>query len=154
MDELQGLVEHLFNSVSQLAELLYTRSVTNLGGTFKAMTPKQVIRLVIVVGAYCLLRPYIIKLAGKHQEKQMEENEKQAEITPNQLRGQINIPEDSDDDEGGGGEQTQATASDWGKKARRRQRNVIKKLLDAEEKRLKQLEEDEEDKEIAQYLVG
>ncbi|RYP45217.1 hypothetical protein DL768_008410 [Monosporascus sp. mg162] len=154
MDELQGMVEHLFDSVSKLGELLYTRTTTNLGGSIKQMTPKQWIRLVIIVGAYCLLRPYILKMASKHQQREMEREEQRAqvEITPNQLRGQVvDIPEDSDDDEDG---QTQTTAADWGKKARRRQRNMIKKLLDAEEKRLQQLQEDEEDKDIEDYLVG
>ncbi|RYO94449.1 hypothetical protein DL766_008922 [Monosporascus sp. MC13-8B] len=154
MDELQGMVEHLFDSVSKLGELLYTRTTTNLGGSIKQMTPKQWIRLVIIVGAYCLLRPYVLKMASKHQQREMEREEQraQAEITPNQLRGQVvDIPEDSDDDDEDG--QTQTTAADWGKKARRRQRNMIKKLLDAEEKRLQQLQEDEEDKDIEEYLV-
>lgn len=159
MAELQDLFEHLFDSVSKLGELLYTRTSTNLDATFKNMTPKQWIRLVIIVGAYCLLRPYVLKMAGKHQERQLEkaqEEASKAEISPNQLRGQIDIPEDSDDEAAEGGEQAQAqaSASDWGKKARRRQRHMIKKLLDAEEKRLRELQEDEEDKDIEQYLVS
>lgn len=78
------------------------------------------------------------------------EEEEQAQISPNQLRGQaVEIPDDSDDDE-----QAESTATDWGKKARKRQRNMIKKMLDAEEKRLQELQEDEEDKDIEQYLVG
>lgn len=120
------------------------------------MTPKQWIRLVIIVGAYALLRPYIIKMGAKHQEKQLEkqfkeEEERQAQISPNQIRGEIGIPDESDDDDD---EQGETTASDWGKKARKRQRNVLKKMLDAEEKRLQELQEDEEDKDIEQYLVG
>ncbi|KAK7754897.1 hypothetical protein SLS62_003211 [Diatrype stigma] len=161
MDELQGLFEHLFGSVSQLADLLYTRTTTNVGSSFKSMSPQQWIRLVAIVGAYCLLRPYVMKMASKHQERQMEKAEEAdqaaaaaaaAEISPNQLRGQVGIPEDSEDEDGA--EQTQATAADWGKKARRRQRHVIKKLLDAEEERLRKLQEDEEDKDIEEYLVG
>lgn len=164
MDELQGLVEHLFDSVAQLAELVYSRATTNLGGSFKEMTPKQWIRLVAIVGAYCLLRPYVLNMAAKHQVKQLEKEEQKAaaaeaaaaEISPNQLRGKIDIPEDSDDEAEAGGtqSQTQTTAADWGKKARRRQRHVIKKLLDAEEERLRKLQEDEEDKDIEEYLVG
>lgn len=83
-----------------------------------------------------------------------EEAHSTAEITPNQLRGQIDIPEDSDDEGADTGEKTAAvTATEWGKKARRRQRNVIKKLIDAEEERLRQLQEDEEDKDIEEFLV-
>ncbi|KAI0881024.1 DUF1531-domain-containing protein [Annulohypoxylon maeteangense] len=155
MSELVDLVAHLFDSVNQLFNLVRERFSHNVSESFTSMTPKQWIRLVIIVGAYALLRPYIIKMGAKFQEKQMEkqfkeEEERQAEISPNQLRGEIGLPEDSDDED----EQAETTASDWGKKARKRQRNMIKKLLDAEEKRLQELQEDEEDKDIEQYLVG
>ncbi|KAI1462333.1 DUF1531-domain-containing protein [Annulohypoxylon moriforme] len=154
MSELVDLVAHLFDSVNQLFTLVRERFSHNVTESFTQMTAKEWIRLVIIVGAYALLRPYIIKMGAKHQEKQLEkqfkeEEERQAQISPNQLRGEIGIPEDSDDDE-----QAETTASDWGKKARKRQRNMIKKLLDAEEKRLQELQEDEEDKDIEQYLVG
>ncbi|OTA67472.1 DUF1531-domain-containing protein [Hypoxylon sp. EC38] len=153
MSELIDLFAHLFDSINQLFTLVKDRFSNNLSESFSSMTPKQWIRLVIIVGAYMLLRPYIIKLGAKHQEKQLEkqfkeEEERQAQISPNQLRGQLDIPEDSDEEE-----QAETTASDWGKKARKRQRNMIKKLLDAEEKRLQELQEDEEDKDIEQYLV-
>ncbi|KAI1651675.1 DUF1531-domain-containing protein [Daldinia loculata] len=155
MSELIDLVAHLFDSISELYTLVRDRFSNNIAESFTSMTAKEWIRLVIIVGAYALLRPYIIKLGAKHQEKQLEkqfaeEEAKQAEISPNQLRGEVGIPEDSDDDE----EQAETTASDWGKKARKRQRNMIKKLLDAEEKRLQELQEDEEDKDIEQYLVA
>ncbi|KAI1138820.1 DUF1531-domain-containing protein [Hypoxylon sp. FL0543] len=155
MSELVDLFAHLFDSINQLFTLVKDRFSNNLSESFTSMTPKQWIRLVIIVGAYMLLRPYIIKLGAKHQEKQLEkqfkeEEERQAQISPNQLRGeQLGIPEDSDDEE-----QAETTASDWGKKARKRQRKMINKLLDAEEKRLQELQEDEEDKDIEQYLVG
>ncbi|KAI0897807.1 DUF1531-domain-containing protein [Annulohypoxylon nitens] len=155
MSELFDLVAHLFDSVNQLFTLVRERFSHNVTESFSSMTPKQWIRLVIIVGAYALLRPYIIKMGAKHQEKQLEkqfkeEEERQAQISPNQLRGEIGIPDESDDDD----EQGETTASDWGKKARKRQRNVLKKMLDAEEKRLQELQEDEEDKDIEQYLVG
>ncbi|KAI1415189.1 DUF1531-domain-containing protein [Hypoxylon sp. FL1857] len=154
MSELFDLFAHLFDSISQLFTLVKDRFSTNVSESVSSMTPKQWIRLVVIVGGYALLRPYIIKLGAKHQEKQLEqqfqeEEERQAQISPNQLRGQVDIPEDSDEEE-----QAETTASDWGKKARKRQRNMIKKLLDAEEKRLQELQEDEEDKDIEQYLVG
>ncbi|KAI2608998.1 DUF1531-domain-containing protein [Hypoxylon fragiforme] len=157
MSELVELVSHLFDSISQLFTLVKDRASTNLSESFSSMTPKQWIRLVIVVGAYALLRPYIIKMGAKFQEKQLEkqfakeeEEAIAAEISPNQLRGSKHeIPDDSDDDN----DQAVTSATDWGKKARKRQRNMIKNLLDAEEKRLQELQEDEEDKDIEQYLV-
>ncbi|XXH00165.1 hypothetical protein Hte_006507 [Hypoxylon texense] len=157
MSELFDLVAHLFDSVTQLFTLVKDRFSNNISESFTTMTPQQWIRLVIIVGAYALVRPYIIKHGARFQERQLDkhyekerlEKEKQAEISPNQLRGQVDIPEDSDEDE-----QAETTATDWGKKARKRQRNMIKKILDEEEKKLQQLQEDEEDKDIEQYLVG
>jgi hypothetical protein len=142
-----------------LSSILITakdRTTTNLKTTLDSMTPEKWIRIIIIAGAYALLRPYIIKLGAKAQMRahEAEEAESTAEITPNQLRGQIDIPEDSDDEGADTGEKTAAvTATEWGKKARRRQRNVIKKLIDAEEERLRQLQEDEEDKDIEEFLV-
>ena len=108
-----------------------------------------------------LLRPYIIKLGAKSQMAQhereaaeTEEEAKKAAMSPNQLRGAVDIPDDTDDEDD---EKATAagtsTAADWGKKARRRQRAVIKKLLDEEERRLRESREEEEDKDIEEFLV-
>ena len=136
------------------------RLTTNLKASFSSMSPEKWIRLVIVVGTYMLLRPYLIKLGERIQMKAYEKEDqaaqaRQAQVSPNQLRGQIDIPEDSDDEDGeeNGNGAAQASATDWGKKARRRQRDVMKKLLDAEEKRLREKAGDEEDKDIEEYLV-
>ncbi|KAI1847232.1 hypothetical protein JX265_013357 [Neoarthrinium moseri] len=161
MSELQDLVAHLGESVQQLAGLVGMagqRFTTNLTASFTTMTLKHWIRLVMIVGTYLLVRPYIIKLGAKHQEKQFEkahaeEEEAQAKISPNQLRGQVDVPDDSDDELPEPEATAASTAADWGKKARKRQRNMIKKLIDAEEKRLQELQEDEEDKDIEQYLT-
>lgn len=79
------------------------------------------------------------------------ESAETAKISPNELRGRVQIPEDSDsEDETATG---QSTGPDWGKKARRRQRDMIKKLLEAEERRLQESKEEEEDKDIEEFLV-
>jgi hypothetical protein len=151
------------DTLRSLATLAGDRITNNVKSGFSNMTPEKWIRLIIVAGAYALLRPYIIKLGAKQQMKALEREGAEdaaasAEISPNQLRGQIDIPEDSDDEDvllGGKEKETVAavTATEWGKKARRRQRDVIKKLLDAEEERLRQEHEDEEDKDIEEFLV-
>jgi hypothetical protein len=100
-----------------------------------------------------LLRPYVIKLGSKAQMATHErESAESATISPNELRGRVQLPEDSDseDDEAAVGK---ATGPEWGKKARRRQRDMIKKLLDAEERRLQESKEEEEDKDIEEFLV-
>lgn len=99
-----------------------------------------------------------MKVAGSSQMKQHETpledqwDGPKAKVQPNTLRGQVEIPDHSDDEDN----ETPAsstTATDWGKKARRRQRDVLKKLIDVEEKRLAELQEDDEDKDIEEFLV-
>ncbi|KAI0119908.1 DUF1531-domain-containing protein [Nemania sp. FL0031] len=151
-DELAGLFVHLGESVWKLVALITDRTTTNLSASFDSMSAQQWIRLVAIVGAYALLRPYVIKMGAKHQEKQFEKAQQEgAQISPNELRGELGIPEDSDDDED---EQGETTAADWGKKARKRQRNMIKQLLDAEEKRLQETIDEQEDKDIEEFLIG
>ncbi|KAK9775543.1 putative Protein trafficking Pga2 [Seiridium cardinale] len=159
MSELQDLLAHLGDSINQLFGLIGVvgeRFATNLGASFSTMTLKHWIRLVMIVGTYLLVRPYMVKLGAKYQEKQFEkvaEADSAAAISPNQLRGQVDIPEESDDEEQDLEATAATTSSDWGKKARKRQRVMLKKLIDAEEKRLEELQEDEEDKDIEQYLT-
>jgi len=125
----------------------------NVGETFSNMTLEKYIRIVVIVGAYALLRPYIMKLGSKFQTKEHEkevdpgEMAAAAAISPNSLRGQVQVPEDSEDE---GGE---VTSADWGKKARRRQRQLVRRVLEAEEKLRREQEEDEEDKDIEEFLV-
>jgi hypothetical protein len=148
------------DGILNLLYIAYERFTRNLRGTLEGMSPEKWIRIVIIVGTYMLLRPYLLKLGGKAQMNQHEkeaaeaeaEAEAQAKMSPNELRGhKIQIPEDSDDSDAEG--EGQASATDWGKKARRRQRTMVKKLLDAEEKRLQELQEDDEDKDIEEFLT-
>ncbi|KUI52578.1 hypothetical protein VM1G_06812 [Cytospora mali] len=150
------------NDLLNFFYVIYERFTRNLRGSLEGMSPEKWIRIVIVVGAYVLIRPYILKLGGKVQMAQHEkeaaaaeaeaEAKAKAKMSPNQLRGHtVNVPEDSDDSEAE--EEGQASATDWGKKARRRQRTMIKKILNAEEKRLRELQEDDEDKDIQEFLT-
>lgn len=130
--------------------LRYGQSATNnLSNVFSEMTIQQWIRLVIVVGGYMLIRPYAIKYLGKKKiEEWQEEDEKEkAKISPNQLRGEKGPIELGDSDEEGEG-----TASDWGHAARLRQRKMVKKLLEVNEEQKRQLQEDDDDKDIAEFL--
>ncbi|KAI1169163.1 DUF1531-domain-containing protein [Nemania serpens] len=151
-DELTGLFVHLGESVWKLVSLVTERTSSNVSASFDSMTAQQWIRLVAIVGAYALLRPYVIKMGAKYQVKQFEKDQQEdaAQISPNQLRGELGIPEESDDDD----DQGETTAADWGKKARKRQRNMIKQLLDAEEQRLQETLDEQEDKDIEEFLVG
>lgn len=118
----------------------------NLSNTFNNMTMQSWIRLVVIVGGYMLLRPYMMKFVTKGAVKKMEEQDereqRKAQISPNELRGLVE--EEPEIDEQGDG-----TGADWGQKARVRQRTMLKNMLEAEEQR--RLEE-EEDKDIADLL--
>ncbi|KAK4239649.1 protein trafficking Pga2 [Achaetomium macrosporum] len=144
------------DGLANLASTVGNRFATNLKGSFTDMTPEKFIRIVIIAGAYLLLRPYLIKLGGRAQMKSHEEEaaradaEAKAKISPNELRGKVEIPEDTDEEDDATGE---STGPDWGKRARRRQREMIKKLLDAEERRLRESQEELEDKDIEEFLV-
>lgn len=150
--------------IARLVGIGYDRLTTNMRKSFDGMSPEKWIRIVIVVGAYCLIRPYLMKLGGKVQMKQYEkeaaetrsEEDRQAKMSPNELRGYKEIPEDSDDEDDGQQQQPgqgQTSSAEWGKKARKRQRNTIKKILAAEEQRLQDLQDDDEDQDIEQYLT-
>ena len=71
------------------------------------------------------------------------------------LKGQVEIPEDTDSEGEEDGRVKATGAADWGKKARRRQRRVLRSLIEADEKRRKEEEEEAgSDKEIEELLEG
>jgi hypothetical protein len=141
--------------MADLFEILLQRFdhwTANLKQTLAGLDAQKLIRIVAIVGAYLLLRPYLIKLAGKSQMGQHEKEEEEAaaakaKLSPNDLRGKVQIPDDSDDEEG------EPVVADWGKKARRRQRKVLKKMLDDHAKKLEEEQEDDEDKDIEEFLT-
>lgn len=121
----------------------------NLAATFSDMSTQNWIRMIVIVGGYMLLRPYVLKLAGKVAVRKMEDQDAKekaaakAKISPNELRGEL--AEDGTETE----EQGESTGADWGEKARTRQRVMLKQLVEAEELRR---QEEEDDKDIADLL--
>lgn len=125
----------------------------NTSTAFAELRLKDYIRLVVIIGAYCLLRPYIIALGGKLQTKVHERDSAEGvEIHPNELRGKFEIPgvDDSDGDD----EDDEAQPGDWGRNARVRQRKFIRAALEKEEQRLRDEAEAESDKELEEFLIG
>lgn len=131
---------------------------------YGSMSIREWLRIVVIVGAYLLLRPYLTKGAAKIQAdrhaKEMDPEEmvnakaERAVISANSLRGQVQLPEESDSDEAEVAEAA-GTGANWGKKARKRQRQMIKRIIEADEKLRRETEafDDEEDKDIEQYLT-
>lgn len=125
---------------------------TNFRNMFLNTSTEQYLQLVIIVGAYLLIRPYLLKYAEKTQAKQYEKelkngesNTAKAKISPNSLRGKVEVPDDTDEED-----DNETSGANWGKKARRRQRKYVKKILSEEEQRLE--EEDRLAKEIEDAL--
>jgi hypothetical protein len=139
----------------------YHNFTHNIVHMWDGMTAVKYIRMIAVVGAYILLRPYIAKFGERFQEKQHEKEldpyemgEQKAKLSPNALRGvggrAVELEESEEEEE-----EAEGTAADvkWGKKARKRQRMSIKKLLEQKERLLQEQQEDDDDKDIAKYLV-
>ncbi|KAH8682902.1 protein trafficking Pga2 [Tricladium varicosporioides] len=152
MDVIQGFIAQ----VQQWGNNLVRNSIHSFDG----MRVKDWIRMVAIVGAYLLIRPYLMKWGAKIQEKQhnkeIDADEvagPKAKVSPNVLRGhggkEVEIPDSDSEGEAEG----EATGAQWGKKARKRQRAYDKKLLAEVEERRRQLQEDDEDKDIMEYLV-
>ena len=141
------------------------------------MSGLQWIRIITIVGAYLLIRPYLTKAAAlgaaKKQKEALEDDDvvqrkKDRElndmniITPNILRGdkgrKVELPESSDEE--GGEEQGKASGGDakWGGKARKRQRQLLKKIIEQEERARREAQDvgtfySDEDKDIEEYLT-
>ena len=97
-------------------------AVSNITDSFERLTAKQTLRLIVFVCAYMLLRKYLLTLAAKRQERQLEAtisadkaaaaaDTRTAKLSPNNLRGASalehesqtfkypGIPYDTDEDE-------------------------------------------------------
>ncbi|KAJ6438557.1 protein trafficking PGA2 domain-containing protein [Purpureocillium lavendulum] len=128
-------------------------ATNNLSSSFTSMTTQSWIRLIVIVGGYMLLRPHLMKFVTKGAVKKMEEDDAkareqdaaQAEMTPNEFRGikEKLMFQAEQDDEGDG------TGADWGQKARVRQRQMLKDLLEEEERRRAA---ENEDADIQEFL--
>ncbi|KAK0663310.1 PGA2-homolog C27.01c [Lasiodiplodia hormozganensis] len=130
--------------------------------TTKAFSELRVydyIRLVTIIGAYCLLRPYLMKLGAHLQKKQHQADsqsdqiEAGATLSANDLRGRKKQPKiaipgvDSDSDS------EDEDKDDWGRAARLRQRKFVRQMLEAHEQKLREEAEADSDKEIEEFLI-
>ncbi|OBT88701.1 hypothetical protein VE02_03214 [Pseudogymnoascus sp. 03VT05] len=163
MTELNDLIDTVLGYIVQGFE-----NLKNNAEHYASMSLKEWVRIVTIIGAYLLLRPYLSQWAAKLQSDQHDKEIDSVEmatpatgpkaaISANSLRGQVKVPEDSEDDEDTGEAVVAAetTGANWGKKARKRQRAMIKRIIEADEKLRAETEayDDEEDKDIEQYLT-
>jgi Protein trafficking PGA2 len=149
--------------IPNLVKAGYNNFTRNIVHMWDGMGLLQYVRLIAIVGGYLLLRPYLMKWGAKLQARQHEKElnpyelatgdgkDGKGKISPNQLRdagGKVVELEESDSEE-----ETTGTDVKWGKKARKRQRAVVKKILEDKERVRREEQEDDEDKDIQEYLV-
>ncbi|CCU77434.1 unnamed protein product [Blumeria hordei] len=131
--------------------------VRNVWGMWDGMRLRDYIRIVVIVGVYLLLRPYLLKFAAKIQAKQnakstvTDKSAANVKISPNQLRG-TGMAGSEHDDLGDDENDRTASGADLGTKAKRRQKKAIKKTTGEEKKGL-EVQGENEDKEIMDLLI-
>ncbi|POS83851.1 hypothetical protein EPUL_005328 [Erysiphe pulchra] len=128
--------------------------VRNVTGMWDGMRPRDYIRIIVIVGAYLLIRPYLLKFAAKIQAKEYvkrnSEKNKQFEtvkISPNDLRdgGQTKANE---------AESVGTTSgAGWGDNAKKRQKNSETKSLKQQEQQIPDVNNEKKDVNILDYLV-
>jgi len=173
MDNAAARAQEVLDFIPLQLSIWYHNLTHNLTHMFDGMNNTRYIRVIAIIGAYFLLRPYVMKLGERMQKKEFEKEVdphflakggKKAAISPNVLRGfkgqevPLDEVEEERDDVVPGGKEAGTDGGDgdkanWGKKARKRQRGLAKKVLEEQEKRRLEAEGDEEDKDIMEHLL-
>ena len=158
-------------SVAVLTEW-WARFTTNTSKSLADMTLQNWIRLVIIVGTYLLVRPYLLNLGAYVQRKQLEKEDRRAReederrgaggwgaggwgaggLDANNLRGgaargaKIDIPGvESDEEDEGGVVESVKEGGEWGRRARVRQRKIVRNAVEEQERRLRRTAEDSDE---------
>ncbi|KAH7382158.1 protein trafficking Pga2, partial [Pyrenochaeta sp. MPI-SDFR-AT-0127] len=82
-------MDYILDNVGEWKDRLVNNSVKS----FTEMTPQRWIRIIVIVGAYLLIRPYLLNAAANRQKKQMEKEaeelglERSTEPNANDFRG-------------------------------------------------------------------
>ncbi|KAF3921910.1 hypothetical protein ABW20_dc0101278 [Dactylellina cionopaga] len=138
-------------SISLMLSRVYNRITQNLSQTFAASTRTDYIRLIAILGGYLLLRPYLQSLGAKYQERdhaRANDGNEEDSMAATGKKSRVIVGEghdlsDDDDDE--------SDEEAWGRKKRVQVRKEKARKQKEIEDRIK-ADEDEEDKEIAEFL--
>lgn len=135
--------------------------VRNVAGMWDGMRLRDYIRIIVIVGAYLLVRPYLLQLAAKIQAKEYAKRESQAshqssnqaKISPNYLRHAKTPPRASEktkvDYEG----ESIASGTKWGQKSMKRKVQPPNHSTEACEQIGQELNKETHDEGIYKYLV-
>jgi hypothetical protein len=137
-------------SLADIPSLLQTWASNfqrNATASFTNLKPKDVIRIIIVVGAYTLIiRPMLARLGSRFQAQQHAQSTSDPSTEQgNEAVGIAALDPDSESDDGGKGH---VRTGEWGRKARLRQRRFVRKALEANDGGA-----DDSDEEIKEFLV-
>ncbi|KAI4240515.1 MAG: hypothetical protein L6R40_005108 [Gallowayella cf. fulva] len=97
------------------------------------------LRLILVVVAYLLIRPWLMKLAERSQTAAHEKAAKSSAIAPKTPRAHAKAAD------GVGMEESTSSSWSWGPKARRRQKQAVDQTV---EKEIMKAEEDDEEEDV------
>ncbi|KAE9988373.1 hypothetical protein EG328_011133 [Venturia inaequalis] len=163
MDKLMESSKYFYQEATTALSTWKENFTRNTSESFSQMTPKNWLRLVIVVCTYALIRPYILKLGAKVQQQHLEKeakesDEKWAAMHPNDLRTggarkQVDIPGVESEDEGEDGQGEVTVGREWGRKARVRQRKIVRKAMEIHEQNLAKTGFESGDEDIADLLT-
>jgi hypothetical protein len=119
----------------------------NAAASFTNLKPRDVIRIIIVVGAYSLIvRPLMLRLAARIQAKQhVDRPSDPSSSEQDQAIGVAALDPDSESDDDGG--KGHVRTGEWGRGARLRQRRFIRKKLEGGDGGA-----DDSDEEIKEFL--
>ena len=106
------------------------------------------IRLLIIIGVYCLIRPYILKLGGikaqAEEEKALDEDETSDDMAATESQEASNVSAKTSNASGNDKDAT------WGEKARARQKRSVRDLVEGTDE--PSGVEADSDKEIEDFL--
>jgi hypothetical protein len=141
------MADPIFETVSTWA----SNAQNSISSTFSSLGLQDLVRLIVVIGGYALLRPYLMQIGAKFQaedhERAVDLDDLKGPASTKSLQSQVEVPEDSDE------EADQVDSAKWGRGARRRQREMIRNVLEAEEKRREEEQANDEDEDIQEFLM-
>ena len=135
----------------------------NTADAFHKLNPTDYIRLITIICAYLLIRPYLMKIGAKIQQKEYDRKAGPVEMDgqgskavdsfsqqTKQLHNHRDSDSDSDNDSDG---EREGEGVNWGQRARLRQRKIVRRALAEHERNLQEMQQTESDKEIEDLLI-
>jgi len=135
-------MDYIFDNMGEWKNRLVNNSVKSFG----EMTLQRWIRIIAIIGAYLILRPYLLKGAASRQKKALNKEAEELGLGP---RSEPNANDFRDGKSSSTIKDESAKPAEWGQKAKKRQRKAAEK----KEQSAHEEQSAESDREIEQYLI-